>query len=165
MAPLRAFLILALSTTLLLGASQEAMQAAQSNRAVLSVLSESVNGVPRWVLSGILYRESRSRYRANGSIIYVDRRRGASHEIGPFQLTPIVRDQVEQFYKMPFKPDSAFKSTWLCELYATLYLKWLYKHCADQSWDMTIRMYNAGPTGPIYASSVSAYLYDVKAFK
>lgn len=161
----RAFLILACTTTFLLGASQEVMQRSRSAKVVTSALVDTVNGVPRWVLSGILYRETKSSYRQDGSILYVDQTTGSSGEVGAFQLTPIARAQVEKFYKLPRRSDKELMSPWMSEFYATKYLMWLHNYCADKSWDMTVRMYNAGPTGPIFARVVSSYLYDVKAFK
>ncbi len=42
--------------------------------------------VPRWILVGILSRESRSYLDENDRVVYVDRRRGADGERGPTQI-------------------------------------------------------------------------------
>lgn len=50
--------------------------------------------VPPWILSSIAMIETRSIYRADGSINYVDRRIGKAGERGPFQIRTIALKDV-----------------------------------------------------------------------
>lgn len=111
---------------------------------------------PQWVLDGILYTETRSAYREDGSIKYVDKRRGSAGEYGPFQMTKAafkdIRRSGEYFWML--ETDTAF-----AEACAARYLMWLNKHFAHGDWERTVEMYNAGPNGHSrsYLSSVIKY--------
>ena len=100
--------------------------------------------VPDWVLVGILKVETRSEYREDGTIKYVDKRRGAAGERGPFQMTKGAFNQIkkrgEQFWQI--ETDRVF-----AEECAKRYLVWLHTHFAKGDWMRTIEMYNAGPHG------------------
>ena len=91
---------------------------------------------------GILKVETNSTYAQDGSIRYVDRRRGKDGERGAFQMTKIAFDQVkqrgEQFWMIETDPLFA-------ELMAKRYLLWLYNRTADKDWHTAIQQYNAGP--------------------
>ena len=96
--------------------------------------------VPTWVLRGILHTETKSSYRSDGLIVYVDKRRGSAGERGPFQMTPAAFKQVavagERFANLEKDPIFA-------EYMACKYLVWLYNR--HQSWKRAIEEYNAGP--------------------
>jgi hypothetical protein len=93
--------------------------------------------VPPWALKGILAVESRSFYLPNGSIKWVDRKRGASGERGCFQVTRAAFKDValkgETFDML--EQDPIF-----CEVVACRYLAKLHKG----NWKNTIQWYNAG---------------------
>jgi len=96
--------------------------------------------VPLWVLKGILSVETRSSYRRDGTIMYVDRRRGRAGEVGPYQVRRIAFEEVkmtgERFYDMERDPIFA-------EVIACRYLAKLYNR--HHRWDVAIQEYNAGP--------------------
>lgn len=101
------------------------------------------NEVPYWVMAGILKQETRSTYEDNGlTINYVDRRRGADGERGPFQMTYIAWKQIRQ-------PGERFADLSTDMMYAEQcamrYLLWLYNGPARKSWAHAIQGYNAGP--------------------
>lgn len=100
--------------------------------------------VPYWVLKGILKVETSSSYTEDGSIKYVDKRRGTHGERGPFQMTKIAFNQIklpgEQFWQI--ETDRVF-----AEQCAMRYLCWLYDNTANKNWKRTIQQYNAGPYG------------------
>ena len=131
-------------------------------KAGLASLSAEVHGVPRWILAGILYRETRSYYTSTGEIIYVNRIVGKHGEVSAFQITPRTRRHIERLLGIPHK---SLTDQRLAELYAATYLSWIYCNKAGESWDTTIRMYNAGPNGPIYAGVVDSYLAEIKGFQ
>jgi hypothetical protein len=97
---------------------------------------------PQWVLDGILYVESRSVYREDGSIKYVVQTRGKDGEYGPFQMTPIAFKQIkkrgEPFWKL--ETDTLYAEEMACR-----YLMWLDIHYGNGDWKRNIEMYNAGP--------------------
>lgn len=100
--------------------------------------------VPDYVMVGILKVESRSYYRENGTIKYVDMTRGKDGELGCFQMKKIAFNQIkrkgEQFWMI--EQDKV-----LAEDCARRYLVWLYKNSGKQDWMLTIQRYNAGPNG------------------
>ena len=109
--------------------------------------------VPEYILVGILKVETRSFYRENGTIKYVDQRRGSSGEISPFQITRGAFNQVkkrgELFWDM--ETDRVF-----AEEIAKRYLVWLHTNFSNGDWHRTIEMYNSGPRGrsPKYLEKV-----------
>ena len=109
--------------------------------------------VPAWIPRGILYVETRSSYREDGTIRYVDKRRGGSGERGAFQITRCAFEQVrcrgEQYWRV--EVDTAFAEEIACR-----YLKWLYDNSARGDWDLAIQYYNAGPrkASPSYLLAV-----------
>lgn len=107
--------------------------------AVLSAPAEE--GMPSWVLPGILAVESRSRY-ADGEIVYVDRRVGAAGELGPFQITPAAFREVarpgEAFRRLRYSPA-------LGEAIATRLLERHY--AATGSWVEAVIRYHVGAHG------------------
>lgn len=110
---------------------------------------------PAWVVEGILYQETRSYYRADGNIKYVDTSRGAAGEYGPFQMTRIawrqIRRKGEPFWKL--ETDTKY-----AEELAVRYLVWLDTHYGKGDWHRNIEMYNAGPgnRSPKYLSAILA---------
>jgi hypothetical protein len=107
---------------------------------ILCVALAAVEDMPDWVLPGILATETKSYYREDGSIVYVNQQRGSHGEIGPFQVTKRafrqVRQPGEQFYTM--ETDRVFS-----EVIAVRYLYWLREH--HTSWNQAVQAYNAGP--------------------
>jgi hypothetical protein len=116
-------------------------------------LSAAEDLVPGWIIDGILYTETRSYYAEDGSLVYVDRRRGKSKERGIAQITPGAFKQVkragEHFSDVETSPEFGVEI-------AQRYLVWLYHH-HDRSWDRAIMAYNAGPHHVSYT-----YLRNVK---
>jgi len=109
-------------------------------------------GIPDWILPGILSVETKSRYASDGSIIFVDRRRGRAGELGCAQITRRAFDAVakpgESFSRL--ETDSAF-----CEALAARYLISLKKRYG--SWVNAIQAYNAGrpcPAGRRYLNRI-----------
>lgn len=98
--------------------------------------------VPEWVLVGILHVETDSAFKADGSIDYVNRKRGAHGERGPFQMTHAafdsVKDPGEKFESLSSDLD-------LAKGCARRYLLWLDKHWGHGDWVRNVMMYNAGP--------------------
>lgn len=102
---------------------------------------DTYRGIPGWVMRGILYRETRSRYRADGSIVYVDKARGAAGEVGCFQALPEI---VRAF--SPYTPDEVHRSPRKSEEVAAAYLRHLYEGAAKRSWRVAVMRYHVGPT-------------------
>lgn len=108
---------------------------------------------PEWVIRGILKTETRSYYREDGSIKYIDMRRGSAGERGPFQMTRGAFNQVkrrgEEFWKI--EVDRTF-----AEEMAIRYLHWLDTHYGKGNWYRNVEMYNAGPNNhsPKYLAAV-----------
>jgi hypothetical protein len=122
---------------------------------LLLALQASATEVPPWVLRGILATETQSYYDTDGAIVYVDKRRGQSGELGPFQMTRIAFNQVrkrgEQHWQVEVNREFA-------EEMAIRYLLWLYHNSAKQDWYKAIEYYNAGPghRSPVYLRRVVA---------
>jgi hypothetical protein len=94
--------------------------------------------VPSWVLRGILSVESQSYYRTDGSIAWIDRKRGAAGERGCFQITKAaftdVRRPGETFSML--ESDPIFSEVIACRYLAKIH---------RGSWGRTVEAYNAGP--------------------
>lgn len=98
-------------------------------------------GIPDWILPGILYTETRSTYRSDGSIQYIDRRHGGAGERGCFQITPGAFSMVKRSGETFSQCDNpAF-----CEQIASRYLVML--HLRHGSWVSAVMAYNAGRPG------------------
>jgi hypothetical protein len=99
--------------------------------------------MPEWVLHGILSVETQSYYE-NGSIVYIDTRRGKAGERGPFQMSRVAFNQVSE-------PGESFASletdTVFAEKLAVRYLQWIYDNYGRGSWSRTVAMWNTGPSG------------------
>lgn len=97
---------------------------------------------PQWVLDGILMVETKSYHRGDGSIKYVDKKRGKAGEYGPYQMTRCtfndMKHKGEQFWMLETDPMFA-------EAMAIRYLSWLDKHYSHGDWSRAVEMYNAGP--------------------
>jgi hypothetical protein len=123
---------------------------------VASVFPADETEVPVWVLAGILAQESRSYYNEDASrIIYVDKRRGADGELGPYQMMHIAWRQIRE-------PGERFEDLATDMMYAETcairYLLWLYNNSARRSWAHAIQYYNRGPGKLSYR-----YYVNVKA--
>jgi hypothetical protein len=125
---------------------------AQKNRAL----------VPTWILSGMLMRETNSYYNDDGSITYVNTRRGEAGERGPFQMRRICFDTIskkgEQFWKVE-------KNMAFAEEMSVRYLLYLYKGQAHRNWRVAIGMYNTGPHNySKYIKKATSYYNAIKKF-
>lgn len=120
---------------------------------LLLVSVAGAEDIPDWILIGIPRIESKSYWTDDGTLIYVDKRRGSHGELGPFQCTRIAFNQVklhgEQFWRV--ETDREFAAT-----IAARYLLWLYKQSG--SWDLAVQWYNHGPhhRSPAYLAAVKA---------
>jgi hypothetical protein len=128
-------------------------QIARAVAALALLATIAAEDMPAWILPGILATETRSHYRADGSIAYVDKRRGSHGERGPFQCTAVAFRQVrqggEQFWRV--EVDRTF-----AESIAVRYLWWLRER--SPSWERAVEAYNGGPgrRSPSYLAAVLA---------
>lgn len=103
---------------------------------------QAATSMPEWVMPDILATETKSYYKNDGYIKYVDKRRGSSGERGCFQMTQRAFDQVkrkgEQFWMIEQDTVFAAEMAWR-------YLHWLNKHYGHGNWERVVEMYNAGP--------------------
>jgi hypothetical protein len=117
--------------------------------------------VPAWVRKGILYTESRSSYKDNGQIKYVDKRRGGAGDIGPFQMRrdafTDVKKPGESFWKL--EQDALFAEEMACR-----YLLFIYNGKGNKNWETTVMRYNAGPYAKEFTSKNYTYLNKVKKY-
>lgn len=120
--------------------------------ALLIIACLAYADVPDWVLRGILWTETHSYYLDDGSIRYVDKRRGSAGERSAFQITKaafnMVKRRGEQFWRV--EVDQGF-----AEDIASRYLELLYRRHGE--WMKAVASYNAGsPTrrGMQYAERV-----------
>ena len=125
---------------------------AQKNRAL----------VPTWILEGMLMRETNSYYNDDGSVTYVNTRRGSAGERGPFQMRRICFDTIsnkgEQFWKLE-------KNMAFAEEMTVRYLLYLYNGSAHGNWRTAVGMYNTGPNNyRKCARKASEYYNAVKNF-
>ncbi len=113
---------------------------------------ESTTAVPAWVIIGILKVETNSIYK-EGTLTYVDRRRGAAGERGPMQMSKAAFRQVakngDKFSELEKRPFYAVEMS-------IRYLLWLRRQAS--SWEEAVEWYNAGPH-----HSSKEYLAKVKA--
>jgi hypothetical protein len=111
--------------------------------ALLLLAGAIADEIPAWVLPGIAMAESRSYWDEHGALVYVDRKVGKDHELGPFQVSPIAWRQIRKL--IPGVPFSAMKDPAWCERAARLYLLWL--RTLSDSWEEAVGLYNTGPWG------------------
>lgn len=97
--------------------------------------------VPAWIMRGILARETRSYYAADGSIVYVDRRIGAAGERGPWQMRRCAFAQVGLLNLRA----EATRDPVCAEFCATVFLRWCYAQTG--SWRQAIAVYHTGLDG------------------
>lgn len=119
-----------------------------------------IHGVPAWVVQGILYRETRSELLGDGQVLYRDRRVGAAGEVGPMQIRPVALAQVAP----RVSPRRAHQDPELALQLSCQYLRWLYRNAARGSWQMAVRLYNVGPSGPRWSRGASSYLKGVQSY-
>lgn len=104
-------------------------------------MSLAASEVPQWVLDGILYTETKSYFNKDGTITYVDKRRGLHGERGAFQCTLAAFNDVkhsgEYFFQVELSPTFAKEIT-------LRYLLWIDKNYSHGNWDLAVRRYNAG---------------------
>lgn len=102
------------------------------------IAAASAEEIPDWILPAIARVESRSWYDSE-RLHYVDKRRGAAGERGPWQCTHIAFRQVrrhgEQFWQVETDTDFAAEI-------ASRYMAWNYRRTG--SWDRAISAYNPG---------------------
>lgn len=116
------------------------------------------DSIPLWVRAGILKTETKSYYKSDGTIKYVDKRRGRDGDIGPFQMRKDAFDDVkesgENFWNLE-------KNTGFAEEMACRYLLLIYNSTGNKNWNTTIARYNIGPYKSYITSKGSKYLKDV----
>jgi hypothetical protein len=111
--------------------------------------------VPPSVLKAILKVETNSYMDAHGNFIYVDRSRGAAHEVGPYQITPAAFKQVYNGRSSIYRMETDFV---FATKIATDYLLWLDKNYSKGDWRKGVQYYNAGPK-----NSSKKYLRKIEA--
>lgn len=111
----------------------------------LGAIDVDDHNLPAWILPGILAVETHSRYNDEGGIVYVDRKVGASGELGCCQIT---EDAFETVYHGPRKFWELATDNTFSEDIAAAYLHWIYSHWAHRDWKTAVGMYNAGPDKP-----------------
>lgn len=126
-------------------------------------MSGTLYGVPRWVLAGILWTETRSQYREDGTILYRDRKIGLLGEVGAFQIRPITLREVDRLYGLSWTAREVHRDTRAAEMAAACYLGYLHRHHASGDWRRAIRMYCTGPYGAWQGSEAARYLAAVEA--
>lgn len=106
--------------------------------ALLSAVERHFDGIPDWVLPGIVAVESSSYWRG-AELVYVNRKRGRHGEMGPTQMTRRAFNTVaypgERFERLATDMDFAIEVT-------VRYLRWLRAHSA--SWNDAVAKYNGG---------------------
>lgn len=108
--------------------------------------------VPAWVLRGLLAVESSSSYLPDGSIRYVDRRRGKADERGPFQVTP---STFRLYAKAGERIEWLEEDTAFAERFTRRILVRIYQR--QRSWSRALSVYNTGRVcsrGNIYAEEI-----------
>lgn len=105
---------------------------------LLTATERHFEGIPDWVLPGIVAVESSSYWRGD-LLIYVNRKRGRHGERGPTQLTRAAFETVarpgEKFERLSTDMDFAVEIT-------VRYLRWL--RAQSSSWDQAVAKYNGG---------------------
>lgn len=127
--------------------------------------------VPMWIRKGQLMKESSSYYNADGTIKYVNRKRGGNNNqrrgaIGPFQVLRCAFDHMKKEHPEILKNrkyEEMQKDTKLNEEVAAMYLIYIYNGRANNNWNTAIMLYNAGPWGDIDADA-RYYLKKVRQY-
>lgn len=113
---------------------------------------------PRWVVKGILKKETRSKLTNTDEVVYVDKRRGRAGERGPTQLKRIAFEQVakpgEQFSRLEHDASFALDIT-------ERYLLWL--RSQTHNWNDAIAAYNVGLVN-VHSGAGRDYLADIKHY-
>jgi hypothetical protein len=106
--------------------------------ALLPGVERRAEGIPDWVLPGIVAVESSSYWRGT-TLVYVNRKRGRHGERGPTQMTRAAFDTVarpgESFARLSTDMDFAVELT-------VRYLRWLRRQSSN--WDDAVAKYNGG---------------------
>lgn len=112
--------------------------------------------IPLWIRRGQLMRESSSYYLSDGSIKYVNKKRGGNNHrkgaTGPFQVLRIAWNHMRKIDPKFFKGrhyDEMQTDTKLNEEVACMYLLYIFNGRGRKNWNTTIMLYNAGPWGII----------------
>jgi hypothetical protein len=124
--------------------------------------------IPLWIRKGQLMKESSSYYSADGTIKYINQRRGGNNHkkgaIGPFQVLRIAWDHMRkmnpEFFAGKYYSDMQ-KNLKLNEDVAAMYLLYIYNGRGNKNWEMTVMLYNRGPWGQI-DSDAREYVRKVK---
>ena len=112
--------------------------------------------IPLWVRVGQLMKESSSYYKEDGTIKYVNKKRGGNNHkngaIGPFQVLRIAWDHMvkenPKFFKGKRYEDMQTNLK-LNEEVAAMYLLYIFNGRGNNNWNTTIMLYNRGPWGVI----------------
>ena len=110
--------------------------------ACVSLTASAEDEVPQWVIAGIAAVETGSLYQEGCLILYHDRRDGAGGEVGPWQLSrAVLQDMRSEQQRDRARVDPAFSEG--------LARRWLL-HCFNRSgrdWDAAVAMYHTGHSG------------------
>lgn len=129
------------------------------------------DSVPLWIRKGQLMKESSSYYNPDGTIKYVNRKRGGNDNrkkgaIGPFQVLRIAFDHMKKENPEVLRGrryEEMQYDTKLNEEVACMYLLYIYNGRANKNWNTAVMMYNRGPWGEIDADA-RYYLKKVKQY-
>lgn len=112
--------------------------------------------IPFWIRAGQLMKESSSYYKEDGTIKYINQKRGGNNHrngaIGAFQVLRCAWDDMRKKYADELRGyhyEDMQKNTDLNEKVACMYLLYIYNGRGNKNWNTTIMLYNAGPWGQI----------------
>lgn len=110
--------------------------------------------MPAWVIKGMLARESSSMLRSDGTVVYVNQRRGIAGEVGATQALPTT---LRQFGFSPslFEQDTAY-----CVAATTRILTGY--RARFGSWEAAVGAWRKGP-GKRDSATARAYVAEVRA--
>ncbi|MBA3699473.1 MAG: hypothetical protein H0W78_11545 [Planctomycetes bacterium] len=97
--------------------------------------------IPDWVIAGIAAVETGSTYRSGELVLYRNRRDGADGEVGPWQISPSVLQDLgvshllERIRSEPVLAESMTRA-WLLRCY---------RRAGD--WNVAVAIYHTGPAG------------------
>ena len=108
----------------------------------LTIAAAAEDDVPPWVIAGIAAVKTGSLYQEGCLILYHDRRDGADGEVGPWQLSrAVLQDMRSLQVRDRARTDAAFSErlarTWLLRCFRR----------SGRDWDAAVAMYHTGPKG------------------
>lgn len=110
--------------------------------------------MPAWIIKGMLARESSSVLQPDGSVVYVNQRRGVAGEVGATQALPVLLRE-HGFSPSLFEQDTAY-----C-VDATTRILTKYR-ARFGSWELAVGAWRKGP-GKRDSDTARAYVAEVRA--